>query len=54
MKSDQLGQLLTYLLGAQIGHLQKIRKRNEIVTPVLGLYMNGLEVREYMCVTMMH
>ena len=40
---DQLGQLLSYLLGAQVLHLQKYRKTSDaVVTPVLGVYMSGI------------
>jgi hypothetical protein len=28
-----------------VKHLQKARKKNELVTPVLGLYMSGLKLQ---------
>jgi hypothetical protein len=44
---DQLGQLLTYLLGAQVIHFQSIcRYPNSKVTPVLGVFLQELRVRE--------
>lgn len=40
-----LGQLLSYLLGAQIQHLQSIRHLSTAkVAPVFGLYMDELKV----------
>lgn len=39
------GQLFTYLLGAQIRHLQSVRHDpNAKVTPVFGLYIDELKV----------
>ena len=43
-KDSQIGQLLLYLLGAQLRRLQVIRKTKKLVTPILGLYMENLEV----------
>jgi hypothetical protein len=43
-KDSQIGQLLLYLLGAQLQRLQVIRKPKKLVTPILGLYMENLEV----------
>jgi hypothetical protein len=43
-KDSQIGQLLLYLLGAQLQRLQVIRKTKKLATPILGLYMENLEV----------
>ncbi|CAI7995703.1 hypothetical protein GBAR_LOCUS1736 [Geodia barretti] len=42
---SEIGQLLIYLLGVQIKSIQLLRHRSyQPPTPVLGLFMDGLEV----------
>jgi hypothetical protein len=43
-KDSQIGQLLLYLLGDQLQQLQVTRKTKKLATPILGLYMENLEV----------
>ena len=39
-----IGQLLTYLLGAQLLRIKATRRSQQNATPVLGLYMENLQV----------
>ena len=44
MEESGLGQLMMYLLGAHVQRFKEIRDKTASPIPILGVYMEGLQV----------